>query len=123
MKCILIVDDNAAVRRSLRALLEYNSDWIVGGEAANGYDAIVKAQQLHPDLVVLDMCLPIMNGLDVGKELKKQMPDVPLLMFTSADNSQLQKTALNAGFSNVTSKRDAPALVDSIRRLLQTPAA
>ena len=117
------MDDSAAVRRSLRTLLECNSDWIVSGEAANGYDAIIKAQQLHPDLIILDMCLPIMNGLDVGRELKKQMPDVPLLMFTSADNSQLQKAALNAGFSNVTSKQDAPALVASIRRLLQTPAA
>ena len=123
MKCILIVDDNLAVRRSLRALLECNSDWKVGGEAANGYDAIAKAQELHPDLIVLDMCLPVMNGLDAAKELKKQTPHVPLLMFTGSDTFQLEKMAMNAGFSSVTPKLDAPALVNSIRRLLRTPAA
>jgi DNA-binding NarL/FixJ family response regulator len=123
VKCILIVDDNLAVRRSLRALLECNSDWKVGGEAANGYDAIAKAQELHPDLIVLDMCLPVMNGLDAAKELKKQTPHVPLLMFTGSDTFQLEKMAMNSGFSSVTPKVDAPALVNSIRRLLRTPAA
>lgn len=58
-KCILIVDDNARVRRAVRAMFEANQDFLVCGEATDGQDAIEKARQLHPDLVVLDLSMPI----------------------------------------------------------------
>ncbi len=122
MKCILIVDDNAMVRRSMRRLLESDSIWRVGGEAANGFDAIAKAQQLHPDLIVLDMSMPIMNGFDTARELKKLMPDVPLLMFTALAGADMENEAVKAGVTSIISKQDPAPLVDSMKRLLQ-PAA
>lgn len=110
------------VRRSMRRMLESGSTWKVGGEAGNGFDAIAKAQQLQPDLIVLDMSMPIMNGFDTARELKELMPDVPLLMFTALASADIQKEAGEAGVTSVISKQDPAALVDSVKRLLQ-PAA
>ena len=71
MNGILIVDDSPPVRRSLRSLLEQQPDWKVCGEATDGWEAIDKAQGLQPDLIVLDMSMPVMDGLTTAKEIKK----------------------------------------------------
>lgn len=63
MKRILIVDDSPLIRRTLRTLLEQQTDWAVCGEAEDGRDGIEKAQRLHPDLIVIDLVMPVMNGI------------------------------------------------------------
>ena len=79
-KTILIADDNAYVRQALCQVFKREADFEICGEAENGKEAIAKALELHPDLIVLDLSMPIMNGLDAARELKQVMPTVPLIM-------------------------------------------
>jgi DNA-binding NarL/FixJ family response regulator len=118
MKSILIVDDSPLVRRTLRALLEQQSEWIVYGEAGNGRDGIDKAQQLHPDVIVLDLVMPVLNGIEASRVLKRLMPAIPLLMFTTFTDPYLKKEALAAGVNAVIAKSEgAITLISSIQAL------
>jgi DNA-binding NarL/FixJ family response regulator len=118
-KCILIVDDSAVVRQTLRQTLEWQKGWEVCGEAANGRDGIEMAQRLKPDLVLLDFSMPVMNGLEAARELKHLLPTVPLLMYTNYGTNYLEKEALSAGVTAVVSKSDSvEALVSSIQAVL-----
>ena len=118
MKSVLIVDDSPLIRRLLRAALT-ESEWVVCEEAANGREGIVKAQELRPDVVVLDLAMPEMNGLQTARVLKRIMPTTPLLMFTSHLVPNLEEEAASAGIQKVVSKSDgAPAVMSAIRSLL-----
>jgi DNA-binding NarL/FixJ family response regulator len=121
-KCILIVDDSALIRRMIRETLEQHGGWEVSGEAADGREAIEKAQRLKPDLIVLDLSMPVMNGLEAARELQRLLPSLPLVMFTNFTSPQLSKEALSAGVSAVVSKDKIEDLVHSIQALLE-PAA
>ena len=79
-KTVLIVDDNAFIRQALCELFTRETDFEVCGEAENGQEAIEKAQQLHPDLIVLDLLMPVMNGLDAARVLKRLITTVPIIM-------------------------------------------
>ncbi|HEY1261918.1 MAG TPA: response regulator transcription factor [Terriglobales bacterium] len=120
MKCILVVDDNSVLRRTLRQILEQHDEWTVCGEAVDGVDAIEKAKQLHPDLVVLDLSMPRMDGLQAGKELRRLMPEVSLILFTVFGNTpQVTKEAHDSGIDTVVSKVDGIAgLVSSVQSAL-----
>jgi DNA-binding NarL/FixJ family response regulator len=120
-KYILIVDDSAVVRKTLRQTLERQCGWKVCGEAADGREAIEKAQQLNPNLVVLDISMPVMNGLEAARELKRLLPSVPSVMFTSFRTAHLTPEALSAGASAVVSKSEPAALVANIQALLLEP--
>ena len=88
-KGVLIVDDNAVVRSSLGRLFKAYPEFEVSGEAENGQDAIDKAERLKPDLIILDLAMPVMNGLNVAPILRKMLPDVRLILFTAHDGPQL----------------------------------
>lgn len=103
-KSILIVDDNALIRKTVRDVLESRHDCRVCGEAVNGQDAIEKAEQLHPDLVVLDLVMPVMNGLEAARKLSRTMPAVQLVMLTNHANKLIEPEARAAGISVVLSK-------------------
>ncbi len=118
-KCILIVDDSALIRRMIRETLEQHAGWEVSGEAVNGREAIEKAQQLKPDLIVLDLSMPVMNGLEAARVLKGLFPSLPLVMFTNFDTPQLTNEALSAGVSAVVSKSKLAGVVDEIQALLE----
>jgi DNA-binding NarL/FixJ family response regulator len=119
-KRILIVDNSDPVRKGVREVLEQQDGWEVSGEAANGLDAIEKAQRLRPDLIVLDLSMPVMNGLEAARELTRLLPRVPLLMFTNFDTQQLKQAALSAGVASVVSKNESTAvLVSKIHALLE----
>jgi len=79
---ILIVDDNANIRRLLRAFVENNTAFAVCGEAENGAEAIEKAKELQPDLILLDLGLPGMSGTDAAPFLKRLLPQVKIILFT-----------------------------------------
>lgn len=120
MKKILIVDDSPAVRRSLRVLLRQRPNWRVCGEAENGLEGVEKAKELRPDLVVLDLSMPLMNGLQTARELRKLMPQLPILMFTTFESSLLEREARAAGVDAIHSKSaGVDSLVESIHGLLQ----
>jgi DNA-binding NarL/FixJ family response regulator len=122
-KHILIVDDSTLIRRIIRETLEQQNGWEVSGEAANGREAIEKAQELRPDLIVLDLAMPVMNGLEAARALKRLLPRVPVLMFTNFDAAHLKREALAAGVRAVVSKSGSlQSLVSAIQGLLE-PAA
>ena len=123
-KTIFIVDDNPYIRRELRELFKHESDFEVCGEAENGKEAIAKALELHPDLIVLDLSMPVMNGLDAARELKKLMPTVPLIMYSAFGDVFGEKQARLIGISELVSKsQPAPILVTKARSLLYQNAA
>ena len=119
VKRILIVDDSFILRRILRTLLEERSDWTVCGEAANGCEAIDKAQELQPDLIVMDLAMPLLNGIDASRMLKRLLPATPIVMFTTFTEPHIQAAAVAAGVHTVVSKSEgATTLVRSIQTLL-----
>jgi len=123
-KTILVVDDSAYVRQALCELFQREADFEICGEAENGKEAIAKALELHPDLIVLDLSMPIMNGLDAARELKQLMPTVRLIMYSSFGDAFAEQQARVIGISEVVSKsQPAAILVSKARSLLYRNAA
>jgi two-component system, chemotaxis family, chemotaxis protein CheY len=118
-KRILIVDDSPIVRYTLRSLFDRHSSWKVCGEAVNGVDAVTRARELLPDLVVLDVSMPVMDGLEAARQLKQIVPSIPIVMFTSYESAILQHEAAAAGVREVVSKASSSeGLIHAIERLL-----
>ena len=119
MKSILIVDDNPVIRCSLRKLLQAQPDWIICGEAEDGCDGIEKAAKLRPDLIVIDLAMPVLNGVVATSVLKRLMPAVPIVMFTSFVDPHIKKTAMAAGLDEFVDKSESPeTLLSCIEQLL-----
>jgi two-component system, NarL family, nitrate/nitrite response regulator NarL len=116
---ILVVDDNPTVRDGLRHLLESHGDWEVCGEAADGIEAIEKYRQLRPDLLVVDVSMPRMNGLDASLELLKLCPKIPIMLYTSYLTAQLVEQAHQAGIRGTVSKDAMDLLVVGLEALLR----
>ena len=106
---ILIVDDSALIRHSVRACIERNTQWEVCGEAENGRVAIEKVRQLHPDVVILDWQMPVMNGIDAAREITRIDPSATMLMITLHDCGELTLEADAVGIKEVLSKTDGVA--------------
>ena len=123
-KSVLIVDDSAFIRQALCELFKREADFEVCGEAENGKDAIKKAQDLCPDLLVLDLSMPVMNGFDAARVLKRLMPTVPLIMYSAFGDKLAEKQARLIGISEVVSKAEnAGVLIHKARGLLNSAAA
>jgi len=122
-KTVLIADDNETLRRALCEALARESDFEVCGQAQNGQDAIEKAQQLHPDLIILDLSMPVMNGLDAARALKNLMPSVPIILFTLHPYPFIDAEARSAGVDAVVSKSDVSILKQQARSILYGNAA
>jgi two-component system, chemotaxis family, chemotaxis protein CheY len=104
-KRVMIVDDHAAVRRLVRSLFQAQGFDV--WDAENGAEAVEKAQEPRPQLIVLDLSMPVMNGLEAARALKTLMPDVPLVMFTNHEGSAMEKEARAAGISAIVSKAES----------------
>lgn len=104
---MLIVDDHAIIRKMLHALFEAHDMEVC--EAENGAEGVQKAEDLKPALVILDLSMPVMNGLEAARALQLTMPQVPLLMFTNNHGAAMEKEARSAGVFAVISKSDANA--------------
>lgn len=115
---ILIVDDNPAVRRYLRAILEQQETWQVCGEARNGGEALRKVLDSPPDLIVLDYQMPDLNGVDVAKQISATFPKMPILMVTLHLSRQLADAARQAGVRGACAKQDIGAVVEAVDLLL-----
>jgi DNA-binding NarL/FixJ family response regulator len=122
-KTILVADDNETIRREICAALTREPEFEVCGEAQHGLDAIEKAQQLHPDLIILDLSMPVMNGIDAARTLRARMPGVPIIMFTSYADSFLKAELRSAGVAAVVSKSDISVLTQKARTILHQNAA
>jgi DNA-binding NarL/FixJ family response regulator len=123
-KSVLVVDDNALIRQELCRVFASEAGFYVCGEAENGQDAIEKAQALHPDLIVLDLSMPVMNGIDTARALKTLMPTVPVIVFSEYSNVFSETEARSAGISALVSKSEhVSVLIDKVRALLFPAAA
>ena len=122
-KTILLVDDREFERFTIRAAVEGLTNFQVCGEASNGVEAIDKAKKLKPDLVVMDLAMPLMNGLDAARILSQKMPNVPVIMFTSFCTPHMETEMLSAGVAKVISKSGPISdLIESVRCLVQNAA-
>lgn len=101
---LLIADDNATTRQLLRALLETRDGWQVCGEATNGVDVVAKSAELKPDLVILDLTMPLMDGMHAAQEISTASPTTPLLLYTMHSFAGLDLEAKKVGIRKVVSK-------------------
>lgn len=101
---ILIADDHSLVRKVLKTTLENHSDWQVCGQATNGLEAVQKAAELHPDLIILDFAMPVMDGLGAARRILSASPSVPILIFTNYYFPSLLVEAGSAGVRQVIDK-------------------
>lgn len=96
---LLIADDNAFVRQRVGDLFSRELDFEVCAVAENGRKAIQEAQDLRPDVILLDLAMPVMNGLEAARALKRLMPNVPIVIFSAYADSFTEKEARSAGVS------------------------
>jgi len=117
---ILVVDDHAVVRRGVRSLLESHEGWEVCGEATTGRDAVAQSLRLRPDVVVMDLSLPELNGLDATRQILKDSPRTEILVLTMHHSEELARDVLQAGARGYVLKSDADesliAAVESLRQ-------
>ena len=124
VKSILIADNSALIRQGLWGLFSRKADYEVCGEAENGTEAIEEAQELRPDLILLDLSMPVMNGLDAACALTRLMPEVPVIMYSAFSDSFTQREARSAGVSALVSKSEnISVLLGKARSLVYQIAA
>lgn len=118
---MLVVDDSEMVRRILRMLLG-SRDWSVC-EAENGCDGITKFRKLKPDVVVLDLAMPDMTGIDAAKVMSKSDSNVPIVLFTILELEGIERTATEAGIRSIVPKNNAWSLIPEIERVAHLPSS
>jgi DNA-binding NarL/FixJ family response regulator len=120
MARILIVDDHPGARRGARELLEAHEGWEICGEAVNGVEAIEKAAALKPDIVIIDLSMPKMSGVQVARVIHGTAPQLPLLLFSLyAGDPQMTEGFRAAGFSGDINKATANLLIEAVETLLR----
>jgi DNA-binding NarL/FixJ family response regulator len=117
---ILIADDHAVVRAGLRALLESRPGWEVSAEAADGRDAVEKASKLKPQVAILDIGMPLLNGVEAARRIHKASPQTEILILTMHESDDLVQQVVDAGARGYILKDDADrvllAAVDALRQ-------
>ena len=117
---ILVVDDHAVVRRGVRSLLESHEGWEVCGEATTGREAVEQSKLLRPDVVVMDLSLPELNGLEATRQILKNAPDTEVVVLTMHQSEELARDVLQAGARGFVLKADADEnLITAVDRLRQ----
>jgi DNA-binding NarL/FixJ family response regulator len=124
VKSVLIADDQAMIRQTLCYLFASQQDFEVCGEAENGLEAVEMAQVLRPDLILLDLSMPMMNGIEAACELKRLMPMVPIIVFSEYSDVFSEREARSRGISGIVSKTEPiSVLLDKARAALSSAAA
>ena len=104
---ILIADDHDLMRRGVKALLQSHPGWEICGEAHTGREAVTKAQELRPDIAILDVSMPDLNGVDAAKRIHKESPDTEILILSVHYSDQLIRDILEAGVRGYIVKSDS----------------
>jgi DNA-binding NarL/FixJ family response regulator len=115
---IMVVDDNPAVRRYLRGVLEQQDGWKVCDEARNGQEAVERFTQIRPDVLILDFQMPDLNGLDAARVIGKVSPETPILLVTLYLSKHLSDEAKKAGIRGACAKTDISSVVEAVGELL-----
>jgi DNA-binding NarL/FixJ family response regulator len=117
---VLIADDHAVVRQGLCAILESRGDWEVCGEATNGEEAVQKTLKLNPDLIVLDITMPVLDGFSAARKIRATLPDVPILMLSMHDGLNVIDAARAVGAQGFVTKTEiAGVLLEAVDCLLR----
>ncbi|MGQ9841204.1 MAG: response regulator [Anaerolineae bacterium] len=120
---VLVADDHAILRDGIRSLLERQPDFLVVGEAGNGQEAVDKALALAPDVVLMDLAMPGMDGLEATRRLRQLRPEIKVLILTQHDNREYIAPALRAGAVGYVLKRSGGReVVNAIRRVFEEGA-
>jgi PAS domain S-box-containing protein len=116
---ILIADDHEVMRRGVRGLLESHDEWAVCGEAFEGREAVVKSRELRPDLIIMDINMPGLTGIDAAQQIRKENPSAKILFFSVHESAQTVREVLNVGAQGYVAKsRAGHDLVDAVRNVL-----
>ena len=116
----IIADDSPQIRRALREELDKHSGWKVCGEASNGLEAVSQTTELNPDIVILDLTMPELNGFQAGRIIHTAVPKLPLLLFTQHEfGPQIEQEARNSGFRGGVNKGSFDLLIAGIESLLR----
>jgi chemotaxis response regulator CheB len=119
-KRILVVDDNPGMLKLLRLFVNSDPDFQVCGEAFDGLDAVEKALELKPDLIILDFQMPRLNGIDAARVLRQRLADVPVILFTLHKDAIFESSIANSSIRAVLSKMDGLELLSGkLHSLLQ----
>jgi DNA-binding NarL/FixJ family response regulator len=102
---VLIADDHDATRKGVRTILSHDGIEVCG-EASNGIEAVTNAVQLRPDLVIIDLTMPVMSGFEAARELRKVLPDIPILVYSMHESDQVIKESRRVGVRGFVSKSD-----------------
>ena len=119
---VLIVDDSDTTRRILRTVARSRA-WTVCGEAQTGRSGLEKFRELQPEVVLLDLAMPDMNGIEVAKEMSALNPRVPLILFTILEIEGIELRARDAGIRSVVPKTDIWRLIRSVEDAAPSPRA
>ena len=104
---ILLADDHEIVREGVRAMIERQPGWEICGEASTGREAVAKAEKLAPDIVIMDIGMPELNGLDAARQIKKLHPQVEVLIFTANETEEIVRQVFQAGARGYLLKAEA----------------
>jgi DNA-binding NarL/FixJ family response regulator len=119
-RTVLVADDSPTIRKMLCKMFEREDDYDLCAEARDGAEAIALAIQHKPDLIILDLSMPVMNGLDAARELKRIMPNIPIILFTQHSDLSTALGITNLNIDRIVSKNDASSLMGHVRSLAPT---
>jgi DNA-binding NarL/FixJ family response regulator len=114
---ILIADDHEPVRQALRGLIESHQGWEVCGDAEDGDEAVSKAAELCPDVIILDLAMPRMDGLEAARHIHNATPGIPIILHTLYSSPAVERAAQVMGVYKVTSKNNGPGLCAELESL------
>jgi CheY-like chemotaxis protein len=117
IRTVLVADDNPHIRKLLCRMFEREQDYDLCAEAENGRQAIELALHHRPDLIILDLSMPVMNGLEAAHELKKRMPEVPIILFTQHSDLSNRVGRMNMDVDRIVSKTEPSSLMGHVRAL------
>lgn len=115
---ILIADDNLSVRAAMRSVLECVGEHWEIIEAADGHEAVAKAKEIKPDLIILDLVMPRADGLKAAREISSLLPEIPILMHTLYSSIEVDAKAANVGVRKVVPKSDSRVLISAVQEVL-----
>ena len=118
---VLIADDDAQIRRLIRLQVEAHPGWFVGAEAEDGLSAVQRVRSCQPDLIILDLAMPRMNGLNAARQISQEFPGIPILLHTLYHSPILELEARKCGVQHILAKSAGWAIVDTIEKMLEPP--